>query len=105
MRKLNFVLFISLHIAITFDVEDVLLKTRMTSCKLDQCLSWLVKPSWRRPRTLWMEVVDTSLLEGRVPDIPKSMIVWSLLKKSLLEHDSPASYCPFSNLPVFGEGH
>lgn len=54
------------------------------------------KTSWERLRPL--RTVNASLWEVGVLDIPNSLIAWPLLKKPLLDADSPVSYCLVSNL-------
>ncbi|KAF7236044.1 putative RNA-directed DNA polymerase from transposon BS [Varanus komodoensis] len=85
------------------DVDKVLGRLRPTTCLLDSCPSWLINNA-KHGIGIWiLEVVNTSLREGRVPAPLKEAVVRLVLKKASLDPDMATNYRPVANIPFLGK--
>ncbi|KAF7251034.1 putative RNA-directed DNA polymerase from transposon BS [Varanus komodoensis] len=85
------------------DVDKVLGRVHPTTCLLDPCPSWLINNS-KHGFGIWiLEVVNTSLWEGRVPAPLKEAVVRPVLKKASLDPEMATNYRPVANIPFLGK--
>ncbi|KAF7244332.1 hypothetical protein EYD10_09255 [Varanus komodoensis] len=85
------------------DVDKVLGQVRPTTCLLDPCPSWFINNSKHRIGTWILEVVNTSLREGRVSAPLKEAVVQLVLKKASLDPEMATNYRPVANIPFLGK--
>ncbi|KAF7241018.1 RNA-directed DNA polymerase from mobile element jockey [Varanus komodoensis] len=85
------------------DVDKVLGRVRPTTCLLDPCPSWLINNSKHGIGTWILEVINTSLREGRVSAPLKEAVVRPVLKKASLDPEMATNYRPVANIPFLGK--
>ena len=79
-------------------VIKLLGKTPSKSCTLDPLPTWMLKQYAAQMAPLLTQIVNLSLVEGRVLAQMKRAIVRPLQKKTGLDHDDFRNYRPVSNL-------
>ncbi|KAF7249282.1 Peroxisome proliferator-activated receptor gamma coactivator 1-beta [Varanus komodoensis] len=85
------------------DVDKVLGRVRPTTCLLDPCPSWLINNSKHGIGTWILEVVNSSLREGRVPAPLKEAVIRPVLKKASLDPEMATNYRTMANIPFLGK--
>ena len=83
---------------ISAEVIKLLGKAASKLCELDPLPTWMLKQHATQTVLLLTQIVNLSLVEGRVPAQMKRAIVRPLLKKTGLDHDDLRNYRSVSNL-------
>ncbi len=84
-------------------LEEIVQHLKSSTCYLDTLPTSFFKSVLNCLEADLLEVVNTSLLSGTLPNSLKTAVVKPLLKKRSLDNTMLSNYRPISNLPFIGK--
>lgn len=84
-------------------ITSIIMSSKSSTCLLDPIPAKLFKDSLYLTSGIILNIINTSLVAGYVPQSFKYAVIKPLLKKTNLAPDSLASYRPISNLPFLSK--